>query len=446
MKKISTKIYISMFALTLAVLAFVGAALILSKTLDYYKDFEQTVTAVFDRPLPEDTDELYEYVKNEYDVICLGSRKEVYILERGNIVKSTAKGGTIRMTDTLESVISGGFAKRPNLTSDALDYAVRTGEDTVLYMLDTRADLYAYIRELTVLFLQALVLGILLAALCGYFISKKLTRPIQKLTDGARRMSEGEFVTVECGARDEIGNLCGVFNDMSRQIKSDFAQFERVEQSRREFVANVSHELKTPLTVIKSYSETLMNMDVDEATRRKFLAVISDETERMSDIVGQLLTISGLKAPAAAENSVISLAPVCQSILSAQSIAIENKGITASVTGDAKIVSDMQKVSAILTNLITNAVKYTENDGKIAVTITDGEHPSVTVWDDGIGIANEDIPHLFERFYRTDKARGRETGGSGLGLAIAKQCADAIGANITVRSELHKFTEFEVTF
>ena len=285
-----------MIAVAFAVLSFVGVMLIINMTLDYHRDFDRAVTAVFENnsfatAKENGIDAIEQYILSEWDGLCRDSDKEYYILSNGNIVKSSKRGGIVEMTSNLKVVLSGGVSRTPDITSDALDYAINTGNGVVVYILDTKTDLYASLKNIAFLFIQALFIGILIAALLSFIISKRLTASLGRLEEGAKRMSKGDFTAITVKSRDEVANLCDVFNEMGKQIQNDFNEFERVEKSRREFVANVSHELKTPLTVIKSYSETLCSTKVDADTEHQFLSVINSEVDRMTDIVGQLLKV-----------------------------------------------------------------------------------------------------------------------------------------------------------
>lgn len=441
MKKISTKITLSMLAVVFAILTFVGVMLIINMSVDYYRDFERAVSAAFDDASWQNAKEAEDYVLSVWDGVCADSEKEYYILQNGNIIKSSEKGGLLKKSDNLSAVLSGGEARYPDITSGTLDYAVGNGGVTV-YILDKREALKLDIRDISVLFLQALFIGVVLAAVLSFIVSKRLTASLAKLKAGAKRMSKGEFERVTVKGKDEVYDLCNVFNEMGEQIKKDFDEFEMVEKSRREFVSNVSHELKTPLTVIKSYSQTLMQNEVDTDTSRQFLGVIDSEVDRMTGIVGQLLRASRLSEQVTVKNR-LDLLKICTDIADTLNIEADKKNIRIEIEGGGEVVSDATKVSAIITNLLTNAIKYSEFGGVVRVTVTDA---SVAVEDNGIGIPKKDLPHVFERFYRTDKARGRETGGTGLGLAIALESAQAIGADIKAESVPQEFTRFTLEF
>lgn len=445
MKKISTKITISILAVALAVLAFVGVSLIVNKTANYYKNFETEVRSVaeseelFKKTTGQD---IFSYLTSHKAELCKSADREYYLLCDGNIVESSVSGGILKMTDNLRRAAEGKKSEVPSITAKTLDYAVAVTDEFTVYVIDRKAELRADIAELSFLFLQAFIIGILLAGIIGFFISKRLTKSLAKLKDSAKRMSDGDFERVSITGRDEIASLADVYNEMGEQIKKDFDEFARVERSRREFVANVSHELKTPLTVIKSYSQTLKDNEVDKPTEKQFLSVIDSEVDRMTDIVSRLLKVSRLEEQVSAPQK-LELDTICKDILDALSIEADKKGLTTELVGRGEAVADRDKTVSILTNLISNAVCYSKDGGLVKVTVGDNR---VSVYDNGIGIPKEDIPHLFERFYRTDKARGRKTGGTGLGLAIALECAKSMGANITVQSEAAKYTEFVLEF
>lgn len=451
MKKISTKLTLAMLSVTVAVLAFVGAALMINITLDYFSSFGREMELVFeDGRFTEiydgfsgDTDALADYLENA--LLSFQTPRDYYILKDGNVVKSSRTGGSLKMTDNLRRVLDGGYSRDGKLTSDALDFALDMGGGYTAYVLDGKQALALRLRDIALLFLQALVIGIVLAAALSFIISKRLTHSIKKLEDGAQRMSRGEFTQVEVKTRDEVGGLCRVFNEMSEQIQSDFEQFERAESAQREFVANVSHELKTPLTVIKSYAQTLNSMELDADTRKKFLKTIDGETDRMSEIVEQLLYISKLEQPPA-KLIRLDLKELCRQAADALLLESGKKGVTVRVEGEGFVRSDRERVTTIIYNLLTNAIKYSDEGGLVTVTVTGGDKPSVSVVDNGIGIPPEDIGRVFERFYRTDKARGRKTGGTGLGLAIAKESADSLGARLTAASTPGVRTEFLLEF
>lgn len=233
-------------------------------------------------------------------------------------------------------------------------------------------------------------------------------------------------------------------------VMHDITKQEKLETARREFVANVSHELRTPLTTVKSYAETLSEM-TDNEVQVKFLGTIIKETDRMTRIVKDLLTLSRLDedTDAAPRSEEICLETFVGDICERMKISAEKKNQTIdykAVNNTPVFRSDKDKLEQVVINIISNAVKYTSVGGKIEVfTGRLYNDLYIKVADNGIGIPKENLPRIFERFYRVDKARSRGTGGTGLGLAIAKQIMDSLGGRIAIQSEYGKGTEVVIT-
>ncbi len=231
----------------------------------------------------------------------------------------------------------------------------------------------------------------------------------------------------------------------------DFTEQQKLDDSRREFVANVSHELRTPLTNIKSYAETLSETpDAPEEMRERFFGVILNEADRMARIVKDLLTLSRLdSAKMDWKTSEFSIKKSVETAYRAMQMEAEHHKhkLTMSLgTGLPNIFGDKDRIEQVLINIISNAVKYTPDGGKIDISAENsGDFVKITVRDNGIGIPEKDIPRLFERFYRVDKARSREGGGTGLGLAIAKEIVEFHGGNISVSSKYGSGTTMVIT-
>ncbi|MGI6161024.1 MAG: ATP-binding protein [Christensenellales bacterium] len=231
---------------------------------------------------------------------------------------------------------------------------------------------------------------------------------------------------------------------------SDVTLIIESDNMRREFTANVSHELKTPLTTIKGFAELLSEGMVQDAqTRERYIMLIRLEADRLLNLINDLMRISQLE-----ENAVpgllesVDLMEVAQSSLKSAEKEARRRGITLAVSGhSAKVRASRAIIKQLLTNLIDNAVKYNREGGIVSVIISKGDgRASIAVEDTGIGIAKEDIPRIFERFYRVDKGRSKKTGGTGLGLSIVKHIAGLYGGEVSVESRQGKGTKFLVVF
>ncbi len=239
----------------------------------------------------------------------------------------------------------------------------------------------------------------------------------------------------------KLGGILAVIHDVTAQKKAD--------QLRREFVANVSHELRTPITNIRSYAETLLEAEgIPDDMEKGFLQVIMNESDRMTKIVQDLLTLSKFDAEANFNFERFSFAASIKNTFDSMLLEARkhNLGITLELdAGMPEICGDRARIEQVILNILSNAVRYTPEGGSVEVR---SGHDESTVWlsvkDTGIGIPKEDLPHIFDRFYRVDKARSRVSGGTGLGLSIAQDIVKKHNGSIKVESVLGKGTTMKV--
>ncbi len=240
------------------------------------------------------------------------------------------------------------------------------------------------------------------------------------------------------------GGVMVVIHDVTEQRKS--------EQTRREFVANVSHELRTPLTNVKSYAETLLDAgdDLPPELKKNFLSVIVSEADRMTRIVKDLLTLTKFDYGKMEMN--ITRFPFAEAVKNVhQAVALDAKNhrhtLTLTCPADLPAIhGDRERIEQVIMNIVSNAIKYTADGGQIDITAgTRGDQVFVNVTDNGIGIPEKDLPRLFERFYRVDKARSRESGGTGLGLSIAKEILTQHQGDIQIESVYGQGTSVTIT-
>jgi len=245
--------------------------------------------------------------------------------------------------------------------------------------------------------------------------------------------------------RDSDGNPAGAV-----VVLHDVTQLRRLETVRQDFVANVSHELKTPLTAIRGLVETLLDDGaMDEATRQRFLTKLRDQTARVSALMTDLLAISQIESrETALEVEMLDLRDPIRESLKALLPSAEKKGVTVeSEVPDEPVTEscDAEAIRRVFDNLLDNAVKYTPEEGRVWVRLrTEGDSALVEVADTGIGIEPRDQERIFERFYRVDKARSRELGGTGLGLSIVKHIVQAHGGEVSVESVPGRGSTFRV--
>jgi signal transduction histidine kinase len=279
-------------------------------------------------------------------------------------------------------------------------------------------------------FLIAGAVGGGLALLMARWIARGMTQPLRDMAAAAQHMETGDYTTrITTDSKDEVGQLANAFNRMS-------AELEMLELSRRELVANVSHELKTPIAAIRAHLENLLDgiEEPDPAT----LQVMLTQSERLGRLVEQLLDLSRLQSgevPLHREH--VPLAPLLSRVIS--EIEVRGDGaatIERAVDDDLPPVdADAERVHQVLYNLVDNAVRATPGEGTITIEAhrRNGD-VHISVADTGIGIGPEHLPRVFERFYRVDAGRGRHEGGTGIGLAIARSVVEAHGGTIRAES------------
>lgn len=231
----------------------------------------------------------------------------------------------------------------------------------------------------------------------------------------------------------------------------DVTRLRFLEKVRSEFVANVSHELRTPITSIKGFIETVLEDDVPEETRRRFLSIAKDEADRLETLIGDLLDLSRLEsdtAPLTRED--VDIAELAAEIIEKLRPQAEKKEIVPELRippGLPRVPAHRDMLGQALMNLLENAIKYTQSGGSVWVEArrVAGEHIEISVNDNGPGIPSEHLPRIFERFYRVDKARSRAEGGTGLGLSIVRHIVQRHGGSVRAESRLGKGSRFIVT-
>ncbi|MGN0991190.1 MAG: ATP-binding protein [Candidatus Ventricola sp.] len=289
------------------------------------------------------------------------------------------------------------------------------------------------------------IFGIALAVvlvLAG-FISRIVTRPVAELSAGIERMSKGDYSRrVHVPGKGEMAQLAAAFNQMSEQVHN-------LDEARNQFVSNASHELKTPLATIKILVESMIYQDdMPPELREEFLTDINKEIDRLSSVVGDLLTLVHIDSHKLRlrREMMVFADTVRESVKRLQPLAKKRgQEISVEITDPCEMFADPGKLAQVCYNIVENAIKYTPDGGKITVRLRRmGRDAVLDISDTGVGIPEEDLAHVFDRFYRVDKARSRETGGTGLGLSIVQQIVRLHAGSVTVQSVRGEGTTFTV--
>lgn len=311
-----------------------------------------------------------------------------------------------------------------------------------------RADLVG--RFLVEASLKAAGIGILIAIVLSIIFAGRITKPIHTIVETTEKIAAGDYgQKVDIHTGDELEELGRSINHMSEKLADSAEEMEKAETIRKEFVANVTHELKTPLTSISGFVETLQyGADENPEIRRRFLDIISVETARLKRLINDILVISDMESGREAKtDSDINVKEVIEEIADFLHPQIEEKGITVQrdYAYEIYIGGNRDRFKQMMLNLIENAVKYSNQGGHVTVEAKkEGTKVYISVADDGCGIAEEDLPRIFERFYRVEKSRSQKAGGTGLGLAIVKHIAALFEGEVKVESKLEEGTRFTV--
>ncbi|MGD6833918.1 sensor histidine kinase [Sutcliffiella halmapala] len=316
---------------------------------------------------------------------------------------------------------------------------ISEGLDAVIFLympLTAITDAFHPIRNFL---LVGMVLIIVLLILIGRKITNRIVKPIKQMEKIAKEIAQGDFSKrLAVNGSDEIASLGNSINVMS-------ANLEEEDRKRREFLGNVSHELRTPISYLKGYSEALGEGII---TPEKYVLTIQKETDRMNLLVHDLLDLAQLEGesyPITEEPIIFS--ELVKEVVSRFQLELDEKNLTTEINLDEEVVvnGDHGRLDQVVDNLLSNAIKYTPEKGKIKISVLlENTFGVLNIEDEGIGIPKEDLPFIFERFYRVEKARTRKSGGTGLGLSIVKKIVHKHNGEIIVDSQLGKGTVFKV--
>jgi len=300
------------------------------------------------------------------------------------------------------------------------------------------------LRRLRRAFLAGVPLILLLASIGGYFLARKSLSPIALMNQQTQRITAVNLSSRldVMNPRDELGRLGTTINELLERLESSF-------KAQQRFVADASHELRTPLAILRGETDVALEQQRSPDDYRQSLVFIKDEAERLSRIVEDLFILARepINAPAVAKEPVDLNETVADCVRAAQVLAAR-KDLQIEIQSESPLLTlrgDDELLKRMLLNLLDNAVKYTPAGGRIFVELgTQNGHARVVVRDTGIGIPEKDQPHVFDRFYRVDKARSRALGGAGLGLSIAHWIVEAHGGKISVESAVGRGSSFRI--
>lgn len=396
--------------------------------------------------------EILELHKTEgADVFIIGADGTVYIASSG--IGNDWMGETIK-NKVVSEILKGNIVtvKDENLNMFAepvlaVGYPIVLGGDVSggILMCVSMPEIENAVKDVYFTAIKFMVIAAAAGVILVYVFTRKMTKPLVEMNEAAKIIAGGNFDkrVMVCG-EDEIGQLGKSFNNMAESL-------EKQENQRRDFIANVSHDLRSPLTSIKGYIKAMLDGTIPIESRDKYLNIVMEEAERLSKITNDVVSLSS------AQSSVLNLniekfdinEVIRETIKSFEKIILDKELYMKLILAQEKtfVSADRDKIQRVLYNLIDNAVKFTENEGEIMieVSLSENEKVIVSVEDTGIGISKEERKYVFDRFYKTDLSRGLDKKSGGLGLSIAKEFIMAHGESIGIAEKEGKGTKILFT-
>ena len=320
---------------------------------------------------------------------------------------------------------------------------MKLDDGSIVRLSETRHSLLSFLGDMLVPVLVALVAAVALVFVLSKALTRRIMRPIDAL-DFANPLDNEIY--------EEMDPLLIRIDEQQRQLKQQNAELAEAENMRRDFSSNVSHEMKTPLQVISGYAELMKNDMVQPADRQKFAALIYDEAQAMRSLINDVLTLSKLDETAFESEGAapVDLHDVAQRVAGRLASFADGQGVEVRIEGaSARIAGSETLAEEMLYNLIENGIRYNHEGGRVVMRVqadAAAGRATVTVSDTGPGIPEELHDKVFERFFRVDKSRSKETGGTGLGLAIVKHAVLHHRGTIEVKSALGEGTTFVLRF
>ena len=369
-----------------------------------------------------------------YDSISEGTTVGQYVLFPEIVM---AMGGNDVFSSVFQDSIMFSRAATP-----IYSYGTLVG---CVYITEFDVDQGALIQTLRENIFTITVILEIAVILFSLIYSRRFSGRLQRIMTSMRIIQDGDYThKVDLGGRDELTFLGDEFNDLTERLRSS-------ERKRAQFVSDASHELKTPLASIKLLSDSILQNDMDIETAREFVEDIGNEADRLNRMTLKLLSLAKIESQddASADCEIINIIPTIERVIRMLSVIAQENDITihAELEQDYQVLISEDDLYQIIFNLAENGIKYNVRGGRLTLSLkADQENAILMVNDTGVGIPEDAINHVFERFYRVDKARSRQSGGSGLGLAIVRNMVERNNGTSSVECTPGKGSSFTVSF
>ena len=342
----------------------------------------------------------------------------------------------------------GYSTRRSSSVGENMLYYCKQFDDRLVRLSIRTSSEWEVIRSTIPVIFWFVILDVIFCLIFTFFTTSYTLKPVEELARKSRLS-----VPLETKYK-ELEPIADILNRKNEEIekqmdviKREQARVAGAQQSKNEFIANITHEMNTPLTSIKGFAELLQTATLDDATREKAVKIIKEQSDRLTGLIASIINFNELdndELPSYECNVTLIASEVAESLRP----SIEQKGLslTLDVDPEVTVASRQERLTEIFGNLIRNATKYNKENGSISVTVKGGSTPYAEVADTGIGIAEENLDKIFSRFFTVDKSHSGKNGGFGLGLAVVKKLCDRAGWKLSVRSKLDEGTTFRIEF
>ena len=355
-------------------------------------------------------------------------------------IMNTVKSGQYEDTNTL-----GGIFENMNyIVGTSINSKINGKMMGAVFICTDAENFLRFYKDIFYIFILASIISLLASFWIVRWLSYDLTEPLRQISEVAQSVGRGDFSKrVDVKSDDEIGNLAKVFNDMTDSLS-------RSEQVRRDFIANVSHELKTPMTTISGFVDGILDGTIPEDKQKHYLNIVSTEIKRLSRLVKVMLSLSRIDSDSMKLNfrnvditqMILSVLMTFENDINSKNINIIGFENSGSITAEL----DKDMMYQVIYNLLENAVKFTDNGGYININISENNNNTleISIKNSGTGISSQDIHYVFDKFYKTDKSRSIDKKGLGLGLYIVKKIVKLHSGDINVKSKVGEYTQFNL--
>lgn len=450
MKKYIKTTYFISFFLIVSVLVSVSFLLFVKSQRDDIRNNMRTVVeSVSHFKIPENID----YNKLAYDIGEIDHNLRVTLIHTDGYILGDSNAEYTEMENHLSrkeiKEAIGGAIGEDVRTSKTIGiksmYIAKKVNDEVIVRLSYQlSGAYEYLSVMAPIIIALCVLMLIVINVFAKRFSEKLISPLYHINSLLEGNEENDAVMPTFSDIEPIINNIGY---LINKLNYDFAEIQKTQKMRSDFVANVSHELKSPLTSVKGFAELLSSGMVPDEKRDDYLRRIVSESDRLLDIIEDILKLSEAESRKEVEVEKLNLREIASEVNEALETQAHKKNISVSIIGGGSITANKKEIWELIYNLVDNAIKYGNENGYVKIEIAKSNIGTrLAVSDNGIGIPKEHTARIFERFYRVDKSHSRKSGGTGLGLSIVKNVANRYGAVVSVKSEIGKGSTFEVEF